>query len=276
LEENSVALEEMFTRADPGSFVGRVILRVIGYWFLWRAGILWVDSRQALDIRPWTYLADGGKVYFKGQALSMIALFLGAGWGCFWCSFFWWALNLSYALILFAIAIICAAITCAITVAQSTTQVAVAVAVAAAPAPNKLIATVVSASHLIAKDFSIFGSNSDPFVTLTLMGQTGKTMVIEDNVNPQWHEMFIFRAQAGATLDVLVQDQDKKSAEFLGRCSIPLVIGETVAWNKWYPLEGNPNKDSGHIQLKLDFVYDPSSDLQVTGVVGTNTKKLVL
>ena len=70
------------------------------------------------------------------------------------------------------------------------------------------------------------------------------------------------------SLDVLVEDHDTLSSDFLGKvtispASIPTLEADGAAPPTWYPLcnkDGSSAADRGQIQLALKMVYDPQYD----------------
>ena len=141
--------------------------------------------------------------------------------------------------------------------------------------PNVLHVAVVRARGLKAADKSLMGtSSSDPFVTLQFGDKKEKTEVVKKSLEPIWMKMFELPVPVTKdkkplpSLDVLVEDHDTLSSDFLGKvtispASIPPLEADGAAPPTWYPLcnkDGSPAADRGQIQLALKMVYDPQYD----------------
>lgn len=97
------------------------------------------------------------------------------------------------------------------------------------PLSSMISITVVKAQHLPNLDFG-FGK-SDPYVVLDYEGQREQSSVVQDSLNPEWGDSFVFPALLGGVLKLTVKDQDfMKSDETIGVTSIlmpSLRVGET-------------------------------------------------
>ena len=141
--------------------------------------------------------------------------------------------------------------------------------------PNVLHVAVVRARGLKAADKSLMGtSSSDPFVTLQFGDKKEKTDVVKKSLEPIWMRMVELPVPVTKdkkplpSLDVLVEDHDTLSSDFLGKvtispASIPQLEADGAAPPTWYPLcnkDGSSAADRGQIQLALKMVYDPQYD----------------
>ncbi|KAL6056000.1 phosphatidylserine decarboxylase [Balamuthia mandrillaris] len=102
--------------------------------------------------------------------------------------------------------------------------------------------TVKEAKNLLAADSNGF---SDPFVILSLPGQTHKTKVIKKSLNPVFNESFTFSLSEphhdykNQTLNVEVRDKDFFGSDALGQVDIPLIslpVDAAQEEEKWYAL----------------------------------------
>lgn len=89
-----------------------------------------------------------------------------------------------------------------------------------APEPNHLQVTVLDGQGIVEQD--ALGGDSDVYVVLTYAGETKKTAVDEDAIDPQWHDTFVFRYVPGEALTVALWDEDAVpfSDELLGTVTI--------------------------------------------------------
>jgi hypothetical protein len=111
--------------------------------------------------------------------------------------------------------------------------------------------TVVQANDLENKD--LLGS-SDPYVEVMLGDATRKTAIIDNCLNPEWHQSLTpFKWNGTDTLIVTVWDADfAKADDFNGQCLISLDrIPDDEEQTVTVPLRG---VNSGTITLKLHYV----------------------
>ncbi|KAL6055999.1 BAI1-associated protein 3 [Balamuthia mandrillaris] len=114
--------------------------------------------------------------------------------------------------------------------------------------------TVKEAKNLRAADSN---GLSDPFVVLSLPGQTHKTKVVKKSLNPEFNVSFTFPLKEphhdykNQTLHVEVRDKDFIGSDALGQVDIPLIslpIDAAQEDEKWYTLN---KTDTGEILLGL-------------------------
>ena len=116
-------------------------------------------------------------------------------------------------------------------------------------------------------------SSSDPFVTLQFGDKKEKTTsskITRTDLDEDGRATgtSLKDKKPLPSLDVLVEDHDTLSSDFLGKvtispASIPTLESDGAAPPTWYPLankDGSPAPDRGQIQLALKMVYDPQYD----------------
>lgn len=142
--------------------------------------------------------------------------------------------------------------------------------------PNVLHVAVIRARGLKAADTSLVGaSSSDPFVTLEFGDTKMKTNIVKKSLEPIWMKLFELPVPSQGkklgplpALNVLVQDHDTLTSDFLGKVSVsasslPALEADGAAPPTWYPLQnkdGSPSASLGQIQLALKLVYDAQHD----------------
>uniref|UniRef100_A0A3B3RZ29 Extended synaptotagmin 1 n=1 Tax=Paramormyrops kingsleyae TaxID=1676925 RepID=A0A3B3RZ29_9TELE len=111
---------------------------------------------------------------------------------------------------------------------------------------------LVEAQDLAAKDSYVKGVTagiSDPYAVLRVGPQSFTSHHVDNNLNPQWGEMYevIVHEVPGQELEVEVYDKDPDQDDFLGRYLSP-----------WFPLK---DIDTGRLHLKMEWLsLLPSSD----------------
>eukprot|EP00760_Papus_ankaliazontas_P005323 PhM_4_TR12501/c0_g1_i1/m.65055 len=124
---------------------------------------------------------------------------------------------------------------------------------------SKLLLTILGCRDLENKDTF---SKSDPFVVVYCCGNKYKTKVMQDNLNPNFNEQFVFFIENLAMEDVSLEvyDADPISDDLIGGCTLPslgsLERGKT--FEAWYPLQ--PPAEKGLIGVSVlveDFGSQP-------------------
>lgn len=104
--------------------------------------------------------------------------------------------------------------------------------------------------NLIAKDVT---GSSDPYVELKIGNQTQKTKIIEQNLNPEFHEMIEFKniyIPKDGYVNINVYDWDLTSADdFIGSTYIDIT-------NRWYHDEWN---EYAHKPLEIRTLHHPNA-----------------
>ncbi|XP_026092477.1 extended synaptotagmin-1-like [Carassius auratus] len=126
------------------------------------------------------------------------------------------------------------------------------------PLPRGIVRIhLLEAENLVPKDFQMKGlisGTSDPYAVLRVGTQTFTSQHVENNLNPQWREMYevIVHEVPGQELELEVFDKDPNQDDFLGRMKLDLGIVKTeVLLDEWYTLR---DVASGQVHLKLEWL----------------------
>uniref|UniRef100_A0A8C0LQ83 Extended synaptotagmin-1 n=1 Tax=Canis lupus dingo TaxID=286419 RepID=A0A8C0LQ83_CANLU len=139
---------------------------------------------------------------------------------------------------------------------------------------NVLRIHVLEAQDLIAKDRFLGGlvkGKSDPYVKLKLAGQSFRSRVVREDLNPRWNEVFevIVTSIPGQELDLEVFDKDLDKDDFLGRCKVGLTaVLNTGFLDEWLTLEDVP---SGRLHLRLERLTPRASAAELEEVLQVNS-----
>ncbi|CAM4628625.1 unnamed protein product [Leuciscus chuanchicus] len=117
---------------------------------------------------------------------------------------------------------------------------------------------LVEAQNLVAKDNMMGGmvkGKSDPYVKIQIGGETFKSQVIKENLNPTWNEMYevVLTQLPGQdlTLEVFDKDMDMKD-DFMGRLKMNLSdIISSQYINEWFSLS---DVKRGRVHLALEWL----------------------
>ncbi|XP_051996700.1 extended synaptotagmin-1-like [Xyrauchen texanus] len=117
---------------------------------------------------------------------------------------------------------------------------------------------LVEAQDLVAKDNLMGGmvkGKSDPYVKIQIGGETFKSHVIKENLNPTWNEMYevVLTTLPGQelTLEVFDKDMDMKD-DFMGRLKLKLSdIISSQHIDKWFSLN---DVKRGRVHLALEWL----------------------
>ncbi|KAH0629161.1 hypothetical protein JD844_011024 [Phrynosoma platyrhinos] len=121
------------------------------------------------------------------------------------------------------------------------------------PIPRGIVRVyLIEAKDLQSKDKYIKGmieGKSDPYAIVRVGTQVFTSKVIDENLNPQWNEMyeFIVHEVPGQELEVELFDKDPDQDDFLGR--MKLDFGEVMqarVLEEWFPLQ-----DGGRARVRL-------------------------
>ena len=120
---------------------------------------------------------------------------------------------------------------------------------------GKLLVTVLGCRDLEEKD--TFGS-SDPYVKLGCGGQSFKTKVIKDNINPNFNEQFTFLVADPDSEQLnfqVIDHNDALSNDIIGGCAVSLQgLERGVKKEQWFILQAPAQKGSlGIVLLAEDF-----------------------
>uniref|UniRef100_A0A8C1ZVF6 Extended synaptotagmin-like protein 1b n=1 Tax=Cyprinus carpio TaxID=7962 RepID=A0A8C1ZVF6_CYPCA len=117
---------------------------------------------------------------------------------------------------------------------------------------------LVEAQNLVAKDNMMGGmvkGKSDPYVKIQIGGETFKSQVIKENLNPTWNEMYevVLTQLPGQelTLEVFDKDMDMND-DFMGRLKMNLSdIISSQYINEWFTLS---DVKRGRVHLALEWL----------------------
>ncbi|XP_016367749.1 extended synaptotagmin-1-like [Sinocyclocheilus rhinocerous] len=117
---------------------------------------------------------------------------------------------------------------------------------------------LVEGQNLVAKDNMMGGmvkGKSDPYVKIQIGGETFKSQVIKENLNPTWNEMYevVLTQLPGQelTLEVFDKDMDMKD-DFMGRLKMNLSdIISSQYINEWFTLS---DVKRGRVHLALEWL----------------------
>ncbi|XP_055215361.1 extended synaptotagmin-1 isoform X3 [Gorilla gorilla gorilla] len=133
---------------------------------------------------------------------------------------------------------------------------------------------VLEAQDLIAKDRFLGGlvkGKSDPYVKLKLAGQSFRSHVVREDLNPRWNEVFevIVTSVPGQELEVEVFDKDLDKDDFLGRCKVRLTtVLNSGFLDEWLTLEDVP---SGRLHLRLERLTPRPTAAELEEVLQVNS-----
>ncbi|KAG5282539.1 hypothetical protein AALO_G00057150 [Alosa alosa] len=126
------------------------------------------------------------------------------------------------------------------------------------PLPRGIVRIhLLEAENLAAKDNYIKGvlaGKSDPYAVLRVGTQTFTSHYVDNNLNPQWREMYevIVHEVPGQELEVEVFDKDPDQDDFLGRVKLDLdIVRKARLLDEWFTLKDAP---SGQVHLRLEWL----------------------
>ncbi|XP_072552661.1 extended synaptotagmin-1 [Salminus brasiliensis] len=126
------------------------------------------------------------------------------------------------------------------------------------PLPRGIVRIhLLEAENLAAKDTFIKGviaGKSDPYAVLRVGTQTFTSHHVDNNLNPQWREMYevIVHEVPGQELEVEVFDKDPDQDDFLGRVKLDLgLVKQARVLDEWFTLKDAP---SGKVHLRLEWL----------------------
>ncbi|KAF4096662.1 extended synaptotagmin-1 [Onychostoma macrolepis] len=126
------------------------------------------------------------------------------------------------------------------------------------PLPRGIVRIhLLEAENLAAKDNymkGVISGKSDPYAVLRVGTQTFTSHHVDNNLNPQWREMYevIVHEVPGQELELEVFDKDPDQDDFLGRMKLDLgIVKKAVLLDEWYTLKDAP---SGQVHLKLEWL----------------------
>ena len=123
---------------------------------------------------------------------------------------------------------------------------------------STLTVNVIEAQNLKPMDF---GVSSDPYCILTVGDQILKTHIIQENLNPQWHEVFTFKPKTGQeTIKVVIWDRDTLGTDdFEGQVEFSISdFKDQLKHDRYYNLEAeDPSKPwQGRIRLSFQWIHN--------------------
>ncbi|XP_042569711.1 extended synaptotagmin-1-like isoform X2 [Cyprinus carpio] len=140
------------------------------------------------------------------------------------------------------------------------------------PLPRGIVRIhLLEAENLTAKDYLISGK-SDPYAVLRVGTQTFTSHYVDNNLNPQWKEMYevIVHEVPGQELELEVFDKDPDKDDFLGRMKLDLgIVKKAVLLDEWFTLKDVP---SGQVHLKLEWLSLLPSAERLDEVLERNKK----
>ncbi|XP_030623547.1 extended synaptotagmin-1 [Chanos chanos] len=126
------------------------------------------------------------------------------------------------------------------------------------PLPRGIVRIhLLEAENLAAKDNYIKGvltGKSDPYAVLRVGTQVFVSHHVDNNLNPQWREMYevIIHEVPGQELELEVFDKDPDQDDFLGRVKLDLgIVKKATILDEWFTLKDAP---SGQVHLRLEWL----------------------
>ncbi|KAJ8346813.1 hypothetical protein SKAU_G00282140 [Synaphobranchus kaupii] len=126
------------------------------------------------------------------------------------------------------------------------------------PLPRGIVRIhLLEAENLASKDNYIKGvivGKSDPYAVLRVGTQTFTSHHVDNNLHPQWREMYevIVHEVPGQELEVEVFDKDPDQDDFLGRVKLDLgLVKQARLLDEWFTLKDTP---SGRVHLRLEWL----------------------
>ncbi|GAA6106984.1 extended synaptotagmin-1 [Tachysurus ichikawai] len=142
------------------------------------------------------------------------------------------------------------------------------------PLPRGIVRIhLLEAENLVAKDNFMKGvitGKSDPYALVRVGTQTFTSRHVDNNLNPQWREMYevIVHEVPGQELEVEVFDKDPDQDDFLGRIKLDLgIVKKARVLDEWFILKDAP---TGKVHLKLEWLSLLSSAERLTEVLQKN------
>ncbi|XP_026872326.2 extended synaptotagmin-1 isoform X2 [Electrophorus electricus] len=142
------------------------------------------------------------------------------------------------------------------------------------PLPRGIVRIhLLEAENLAAKDNYIKGviaGKSDPYALLRVGTQVFTSHHVDNNLNPQWREMYevIVHEVPGQELEVEVFDKDPDQDDFLGRVKLDLVLVKKARiLEAWFTLKDAP---TGKVHLRLEWLSLLSSAERLSEVLQKN------
>ncbi|XP_060793413.1 extended synaptotagmin-1 [Neoarius graeffei] len=142
------------------------------------------------------------------------------------------------------------------------------------PLPRGIVRIhLLEAENLAAKDSYIKGvlaGKSDPYALLRVGTQMFTSRHVDNNLHPQWREMYevIVHEVPGQELEVEIFDKDPDQDDFLGRIKLDLgVVKQARVLDEWFTLKDAP---TGKVHLKLEWLSLLQSAERLTEVLQKN------
>ncbi|KAG7323261.1 hypothetical protein KOW79_012963 [Hemibagrus wyckioides] len=142
------------------------------------------------------------------------------------------------------------------------------------PLPRGIVRIhLLEAENLVAKDNFIKGviaGKSDPYAVLRVGTQMFTSRHVDNNLNPQWREMYevIVHEVPGQELEVEVFDKDPDQDDFLGRIKLDLgIVKKARVLDEWFVLKDAP---TGKVHLRLEWLSLLPSAERLTEVLQKN------
>uniref|UniRef100_A0A8C9UZM0 Extended synaptotagmin 1 n=1 Tax=Scleropages formosus TaxID=113540 RepID=A0A8C9UZM0_SCLFO len=135
---------------------------------------------------------------------------------------------------------------------------------------------LLEAESLVSKDnYGLITGKSDPYAVLRVGTQIFTSHHVENNLNPQWREMYevIVHEVPGQELEVDVFDKDPDQDDFLGRMKLDLgLVKKARLLDEWFTLKDTA---AGRIHLKLEWLsLKPTAD-QLNQVLQRNASMTI-
>ncbi|XP_041954126.1 extended synaptotagmin-1-like isoform X1 [Alosa sapidissima] len=122
------------------------------------------------------------------------------------------------------------------------------------PLPRGIVRIhLLEAKNLASKD-NFMAGKSDSYAVLRVGTQTFTSHYVDNNLNPQWCEMYevIVHEVPGQQLEVEVFDKDPDQDDFLGRVKLDLdIVRKARLLDEWFTLKDAP---SGQVHLRLEWL----------------------
>uniref|UniRef100_A0A8C9RAU8 Extended synaptotagmin 1 n=1 Tax=Scleropages formosus TaxID=113540 RepID=A0A8C9RAU8_SCLFO len=146
------------------------------------------------------------------------------------------------------------------------------------PLPRGIVRIhLLEAESLVSKDnYGLITGKSDPYAVLRVGTQIFTSHHVENNLNPQWREMYevIVHEVPGQELEVDVFDKDPDQDDFLGRMKLDLgLVKKARLLDEWFTLKDTA---AGRIHLKLEWLsLKPTADHSVLQVLQRNASMTI-
>ncbi|XP_030052621.1 extended synaptotagmin-1 [Microcaecilia unicolor] len=142
------------------------------------------------------------------------------------------------------------------------------------PLPRGIIRVhLIEAKDLVSLDTYVKGilkGKSDPYAVVRVGTQVLTSKVIDEDLNPKWHEMYevIVHEVPGQELEVEIFDKDPDQDDFMGRMKLDLgEVKSAGVVDNWFPLQ---DVKRGSVHLRLEWLSLLASSSKLEQVIQMN------